>query len=154
MGAGKTLLSRVEPGMRLRLLGSAGGRGERVDPAAGAWLAAGGVGLAPFVALATALSGRQTHTTLFYGARRADQLHCVDLFEALGVTIVLATEDGSRGARGRITVPLEAALNERPLGNPVKLYVCGPTPMMPASPHLAPSPVPPCDDPPPPVLGR
>ena len=43
---------------------------------------------------------------------------------------MLATEDGSRGVRGRITVPLEAALLDRPLGNPVKLYVCGPTPMM------------------------
>ena len=54
--------------------------------------------------------GARTRTTLFYGARRADELYCIDLFEALGVTIVLATEDGSRGVRGRITVPLEAAL--------------------------------------------
>jgi dihydroorotate dehydrogenase electron transfer subunit len=137
IGAGTTLLSRVEPGTRLPLLGPLGRPFEPVDPPAAAWLVAGGVGLAPFVTLATALSGRQTQTTLFYGARRADQLHCVDLFEALGVTIVLATEDGSRGARGRITVPLEAALNERPLGNPVKLYVCGPTPMMRACAQLA-----------------
>src|SRR4029077_11631472 len=59
------------------------------------------------------------------------------LFEAFGVTIVLATEDGSRGVHGRITVPLEAALTARPLGNPVKLYVCGPTPMMRACAQLA-----------------
>src|SRR4029077_9086661 len=59
------------------------------------------------------------------------------LFEALGVTIVLATEDGSGGVRGRITNPLEAALQARPLGNPVKLYVCGPTPMMRACAALA-----------------
>ncbi len=137
IGVGTTLLSRVEPGTRLPLLGPLGRPFEPVDPPAAAWLVAGGVGLAPFVTLATALSGRQTPTTLFYGARRADELYCVDLFEALGVTIVLATEDGSRGARGRITVPLEAALNERPLGNPVKLYVCGPTPMMRACAQLA-----------------
>src|SRR5204863_6404647 len=76
-------------------------------------------------------------TVLYYGARKADELYCTELFDALGVTIVLATEDGSRGARGRITVPLEAALKDRPLGNPVKLYVCGPTPMMRACAQLA-----------------
>ena len=34
-------------------------------------------------------------------------------------------------------MPLEAALRERPLGNPVKLFVCGPTPMMRACAGLA-----------------
>ena len=137
IGAGTTRLSQVEAGARLPLLGPLGRPFEPVDPPADAWLIAGGVGLAPFVTLAAALAARQTRTTLFYGARKADELYCIDLFEALGVTIVLATEDGSRGVRGRITVPLEAALDERPLGNPVKLYVCGPTPMMRACAQLA-----------------
>ena len=137
IGAGTTLLSRVEAGTRLPLLGPLGRPFEPVDPPAEAWMVAGGVGLAPFVTLAAALAARNTRTTLFYGARRADELYCVELFDALGVTIVLATEDGSRGVRGRITVPLEAALKERPLGNPVKLYVCGPTPMMRACAQLA-----------------
>jgi dihydroorotate dehydrogenase electron transfer subunit len=137
IGAGTTLLSRVEAGARLPLLGPLGRPFEPVDPPAEAWMIAGGVGLAPFVTLAAALSARNTRSTLFYGARRADELYCVELFDALGVTIVLATEDGSRGVRGRITVPLEAALKERPLGHPVKLYVCGPTPMMRACAQLA-----------------
>ena len=137
IGAGTTLLSRVKAGTRLPLLGPLGRPFEPVDPPAEAWMIAGGVGLAPFVTLAAALAARKTATTLYYGARQADELYCVDLFEALGVTIVLATEDGSRGVHGRITVPLEAALKARPLGNPVKLYVCGPTPMMRATAHLA-----------------
>jgi dihydroorotate dehydrogenase electron transfer subunit len=136
-GVGTTLLSRVEAGARLPLLGPLGRPFEPVDPPADAWMIAGGVGLAPFVTLAAALAARRTPTTLFYGARKADELYCIDLFEALGVTIVLATEDGSRGVRGRITAPLDAALNERALGNPVKLYVCGPTPMMRACADLA-----------------
>ena len=136
-GAGTTLLSRVEAGARLPLLGPLGRPFEPVDPPAAAWMIAGGVGLAPFVTLASVLAARRTPTTLFYGARSAEELYCVELFEALGVTIVLATEDGSRGVRGRITVPLDAALNGRPLGNPVKLYVCGPTPMMRACAQLA-----------------
>jgi dihydroorotate dehydrogenase electron transfer subunit len=137
IGVGTTRLSHVESGTRLQVLGPLGRPFEPVDPPAEAWMVAGGVGLAPFVTLAAALAARKTPTTLFYGARRADELYCVDLFEALGVTIVLGTEDGSRGVHGRITVPLEAWLRQRPLGNPVKLYVCGPTPMMRACAQLA-----------------
>ena len=137
IGAGTSLLARVEKGARLPVLGPLGRPFEPVDPPAEAWMVAGGVGLAPFATLAGALAARGTRTTLFYGARRAEELYCVDLFDALGVTTVLSTEDGSRGARGRITVPLGEALERRPLGNPVKLYVCGPTPMMHACARLA-----------------
>ncbi len=41
-----------------------------------------------------------------------------------------ATEDGSRGEKGFITVPLDHALAAVRPGERVKLYVCGPTPMM------------------------
>jgi len=137
VGAGTSLLARVEAGATLATLGPLGRPFEAVDPPAEGWLIAGGVGLAPFVTLAAALAARHTKATLFYGARRAEELYCVDLFHALGVTVVLATEDGSAGSKGRITVPLEAALAGRPLGNPVKLFVCGPTPMMRACAELA-----------------
>ena len=137
VGVGTTLLSRVEPGTRLALLGPLGRPFVPIDAPAEGWMVAGGVGLAPFVTLAAALKERGTAATLFYGARRAEELYCVDLFEALGVTIVLATEDGSAGVRGRITVPLDEALNRLSPEQPVKLYVCGPTPMMHACAELA-----------------
>ena len=76
-------------------------------------MVAGGVGLAPFVTLAEALLARGTTTTLFYGARRAEDLHCVDIFERLDIRIVSSTEDGSGGIRGRVTAPLEEALAAR-----------------------------------------
>jgi dihydroorotate dehydrogenase electron transfer subunit len=136
-GTGTSILARVEPGTRLSTLGPLGRPFEPVDPPAEGWMVAGGVGLAPFVTLAEALVARGTPATLFYGARRAEELYCAEIFEALGVRVVLATEDGSRGVHGRITVPLETALGARPLGNPVKLYVCGPTPMMRACAGLA-----------------
>lgn len=137
IGAGTSLLYQAEAGARLSCLGPLGRPFEPIDPPAEAWMIAGGVGLAPFLTLAETLAARGTRTTLFYGARRADELYCVDRFEALGVAVTLATEDGSRGAHGRVTVPLEAALSRRPLGEPVKLYVCGPTPMMRACAALA-----------------
>jgi dihydroorotate dehydrogenase electron transfer subunit len=136
-GVGTSLLSDLEPGARLECLGPLGRPWEPVDPPAEAWMVAGGVGLAPFVTLAEALAGRQTPTTLFYGARTATELFCIELFDALNVRTVLATEDGSLGTAGHVTVPLEVALHKRPLGQPVKLYVCGPTPMMRACAMLA-----------------
>ena len=93
-------------------------------------MVAGGVGLAPFLTLAEALHARGTSTTLFYGARRAAELYQVDLFERLGVRVVLTTEDGSRGAKGLVTGPLGDALATLDAREQIQLYVCGPTPMM------------------------
>src|SRR3954466_6946370 len=101
VGAGTNLLSRIETGAHLPLLGPLGRPFEPVDPPAEAWMVAGGVGLAPFVTLAAALAARGTRATLFYGARRAEELYCVDRFTAPGAAVVLATEDGSAGVHGR-----------------------------------------------------
>ena len=136
IGKGTGLLYDVEPGARLQCLGPLGRPFEPVDPPAEAWMVAGGVGLAPFVTLAEALRARGTTTTLFYGARRAADLHCVDIFERLGIRIVTSTEDGSAGVKGRITMPLEQAL-ARIGSHDVHLYVCGPTPMMRAAADVA-----------------
>ena len=73
-------------------------------------MVAGGVGLAPFVTLAMRLQQLGTPTTLFYGARTAAELYYVDFFERLGVHVVLATEDGTRGVRGRVTARSPSAL--------------------------------------------
>ena len=130
IGVGTGLLYEVEPGAHIACLGPLGRPFAPVDPPAEAWMVAGGVGLAPFVTLAEALRAKGTPSTLFYGARRASELYYVELFERLGVRVVLATEDGSRGAAGRVTAPLGAALDALRPGAGVRLYVCGPTPMM------------------------
>ena len=130
VGTGTGLLYDTEAGARLQCLGPLGVPFEAAAPPAEAWMVAGGVGLAPFVTLAEALIARGTPATLFYGARRAADLHCIDIFERLGVPMVFSTEDGSRGSRGFITVPLEQRLTARPPSADVRLYVCGPTAMM------------------------
>ncbi len=137
IGVGTGLLYETEPGARVACLGPLGRPFEPVDPPAEAWMVAGGVGLAPFMTLAEALRARGTPTRLFYGARRASELYYVDLFERLGTEPMLATEDGSRGARGFVTAPLGAALGAVPRNRDVRLYVCGPTPMMRAVAELA-----------------
>jgi dihydroorotate dehydrogenase electron transfer subunit len=145
IGKGTGLLYDVEPGSRLECLGPLGRPFEPVAPPAEAWMVAGGVGLAPFVTLAEALIAKGTAATLFYGARRAADLHCADIFERLGIRLVCSTEDGSRGARGFITAPLEEALGRTPAPDAVRLYVCGPTPMMRAVADVAAAHGRPCD---------
>ena len=116
------------------------GRSSRSTPPAEAWMVAGGVGLAPFVTLAEALArrgGRRRGCSTARGARRSCTY--VELFERLGVEVVLATEDGSRGTQG---LRHRAARRRRSTfraahARDVRLYVCGPTPMMRAVAKLA-----------------
>ena len=137
VGAGTSLLYDARPGDHISCLGPLGRPFVPVDPPAEAWMVAGGVGLAPFVTLAEALAARRTSMTLFYGARTGEDLYYADLFGELGARLVLTTEDGSRGERGRVSAPLERALNERGSAGDVTIYACGPTPMMSAVARLA-----------------
>jgi len=137
IGVGTSLLYDAAPGSHIGCLGPLGRPFEPVTSPAEAWMVAGGVGLAPFVTLAEALQAASTRTRLFYGARTASELTHVDLFERLDVEPVLATEDGSRGSRGFVTAPLESALQTTPPSTDVRLYACGPTPMMRAVATLA-----------------
>jgi dihydroorotate dehydrogenase electron transfer subunit len=137
VGVGSGLLFEAVPGARFCCLGPLGRPFTLVSPPVEAWMVAGGVGLAPFAALAEALAGRAVSMTLFYGGRSAADIFCLDRFEKPGARVVIATEDGSRGERGRVTLPLEAALQERPPERPVMLYACGPEPMLRAVGDLA-----------------
>jgi dihydroorotate dehydrogenase electron transfer subunit len=142
--AGITILSkRIGPSTRLMYdahldqridcLGPLGRPFTVVDPPAEGWMIAGGVGLAPFATLAQALRARSVKTTLFYGARRAAELFYLDFFRALGVELVLTTEDGSAGERGRVVTPLDRRLASREPSPPVMLYACGPEGMLAAT---------------------
>lgn len=130
VGAGTSLLYAAKAGDRVGCCGPLGQPFVPVDPPAHAWMVAGGVGLAPFVTLAEALAARNTPMTLFYGARSAADLYGVEIFDKLGAKLVLTTEDGTRGERGRVTLPLERELLARPASEAVTVYACGPTPMM------------------------
>jgi len=137
IGVSTARLYDARPGQRIACLGPLGQPFVPVEAPAGAWMVAGGVGLAPFAALAEALGARSVRTTLFYGARRAEELFYLDFFRKLGVELVLTTEDGTAGEHGRITAPLERALAARAAGAPPTIYVCGPEPMMAAAAKLA-----------------
>jgi len=138
IGTGTSQLFEAVAGELRQVLGPLGQ--PFVPPASGeGWMVAGGVGLGPFVTLAAALRDQGRPARLFYGARTAADLHCADLFPPLGTAVTVATEDGSQGDRGFITVPLERALQQaqRSPAEAVTIYTCGPTPMMRAVADLA-----------------
>jgi dihydroorotate dehydrogenase electron transfer subunit len=137
IGVSTSLLYAARPGQRVACLGPLGRPFTLVDPSVEAWMIAGGVGLAPFAGLAEDLVARGVKTTLFYGARRAAELFHLEIFERLGVDLVLATEDGSAGEHGRIVAPLDRRLAARPAANPVMLYACGPEGMLAATARVA-----------------
>jgi dihydroorotate dehydrogenase electron transfer subunit len=137
IGPTTTLLFEAERGDSIQVLGPLGRPFVPASAPAEAWLIAGGVGLAPFAVLAETLAARDTPTRLFYGARRAEELFYLDWFAARGVALTLATEDGSRGAHGRVTLPLDEALGAAPATRDIVLYACGPEPMLAAVSRLA-----------------
>ena len=137
IGVSTRLLYDARRGDLVACLGPLGRPFTVVEPPAQAWMVAGGVGLAPFLALAERLRSRTVTTKLFYGARTGAELFYLDAFERLGVELVLATEDGSAGAHGRITAPLEQRLASLPRREHVMLYACGPEGMLAATARIA-----------------
>jgi dihydroorotate dehydrogenase electron transfer subunit len=137
IGPSTSLLYDARDGQRVDCLGPLGRPFTIVDPPSAAWMIAGGVGLAPFATLAQALRARGVASTLFYGARRAAELFYLDFFRDLGVELVLTTEDGSLGERGRVIAPLDRRLAERSPAASVMLYACGPEGMLAATARTA-----------------
>ena len=135
-GRSTNKLYELEPGDVVSCLGPLGVPFRPVAAPTEAWMVAGGVGLAPFATLAESLVAAKTPSTLFYGARSAAELFYLEFFEGLGVKLVLTTEDGGRGVKGRVTGPLEAALKTAgPSG--ALVYACGPESMLEAVAKLA-----------------
>jgi dihydroorotate dehydrogenase electron transfer subunit len=137
IGPSTALVYEARPGQRLACLGPLGRPFSLVEPPTEAWMVAGGVGLAPFLTLAESLRARGVRSTLFYGARRGDELFCLNLFRDLAVDLTLTTEDGSAGEQGRVTAPVERRLASRAPAAPVMIYACGPEGMLAATAKIA-----------------
>lgn len=123
-------LSGTAPGGRVELLGPLG-RGFRVPPdCRRAYLAAGGIGVAPLLFLAEHLLDGGVPVegiALFVGGRTRGDLLCLADFARLGLRAVPTTDDGSSGDRCLVTHPLERAVETR---RPEIVYACGPPGML------------------------
>jgi dihydroorotate dehydrogenase electron transfer subunit len=135
VGPGTRALAALRPGDTALCLGPLGHPFTAPHEGIEALLVAGGYGIAPFVLFCQELQGMGRAHRVFYGGRTRADLQLLHPFAEMGVTLVMATEDGSLGQRGRVTEPLAACLDaER---GPFALYACGPDPMLRAVAEIA-----------------
>ncbi|MFH5804910.1 dihydroorotate dehydrogenase electron transfer subunit [Alienimonas sp. DA493] len=103
-------------------------------------MVAGGIGQTPFLAAGREILGAAAYgdrgrfappahpPELLYGARSAEYVADVPRFEAAGIPVSVATDDGSLGRHGFVTELLaERLAGER---KPARVLTCGPEPMM------------------------
>jgi len=132
LGRGTRALVNLRPGDRVDFLGSLGNTYD-VGAARGreALLVAGGVGSAALFMLAEELVKLDSPVKLFIGgASRSDLCGLDDFIELLREeNVICATVDGSLGASGFVTAPLERHLSSRG-GATAIIYACGPDPML------------------------
>ncbi len=123
-GKGTKILAKLERGDEIDLLGPLGRGFEVDDDFDVAVIVAGGLGVAPFPFLTKILKGRGKKVISYVGARTKEQLF-VDGLENVNV----ATDDGSVGFKG--TVVELVKLNILNLDSSrIKIFGCGPTPML------------------------
>lgn len=128
VGPGSAALGAMRKGEIAQCLGPLGRPFSVPPPGTEALLAAGGYGIAPFLLLSQEMLAAGRTPRVFYGGRRAQDLQLRERFPALGVPLVLATEDGSLGHSGRVTQPLESYLDSA--SGPAALLACGPDAML------------------------
>jgi dihydroorotate dehydrogenase electron transfer subunit len=88
---------------------------------------AGGIGVAPFLLFADALKAHKAKKILLYGARSREHTFPMAEFKKAGVKVHVATEDGSVGAKGRVS-ELFTKITIEPFST--RIFTCGPKAMM------------------------
>ena len=124
VGKGPALLPAAKPADQLDLLGPLG-RGFRIhEKTRRILLVAGGVGIAPLLALAREALANDVSVTLLGGARTAAKVFPPALVPA-EVEYVVLTDDGSMGGRGLVTSVLPDFKDWAD-----QVFACGPEPML------------------------
>ena len=134
VGKGTEIMSKLENGDQLDLLGPLGCGFSADFKGRKAVLVGGGIGSAPLYPLMEMLREHKKDVTLIYGARDKASITCLDLYREEETNIIITTEDGSQGEKGFVTAPLERLLKE---GSVDYIYTCGPKAMLKAVEALA-----------------
>jgi len=127
VGRGTEKMNALNVGDTVTVLGPLG-NGFPLTPQGVPLLVAGGYGVAPLCFLAERLPCKGI---VFIGGRTADDILAYEKFEQLGWTVHIATQDGSQGETGLVTLPLDRELARlKAEGKQVELYACGPDGML------------------------
>ncbi|MFH1692044.1 MAG: dihydroorotate dehydrogenase electron transfer subunit [Candidatus Omnitrophota bacterium] len=132
VGKGTRLLTEKKKGVFVDCLGPLGNGFDlkKIKRAKNIFIVAGGIGVAPLFFLVKTLAQQRSRINLavLIGAKtKADILREKD-FRSLGCKVYVATEDGSRGFKGRVTELLIKKLKDV-IGSSY-VCACGPKPML------------------------
>jgi dihydroorotate dehydrogenase electron transfer subunit len=155
VGEGSRILSQRRPGEYLDIIGPLGNGfscrtpnpsrlsfGSGRDPAFAGEpgtpiLVAGGMGVAPLTFLAEKLKEipkpkSQIPNLVLIGAKSKSQILCEKEFKKFGCQVKIATDDGSRGYKGKVTELLKQILRKNAITQERynAIYACGPRPML------------------------
>ena len=139
VGKGTLGLSKVRPGDALSVWGPLGHPFGPPPSGDDVIFVAGGIGQTPFLALgrwwlgladygASRVTSPARSATLLYGVRSVEMVAGVEDFQAAGIAVELATDDGSTGHHGYVTDLLRRRLQQG--DRPAKVVGCGPPPML------------------------
>ena len=124
VGRGTRWLAQRQPGDTLDIVGPLGnGFVLPAQPGARLLLVAGGMGIAPLVALTEAALARGHSVTLLHGAATVALLYPEDM-RPTGLEMVVATEDGTAGVKGMVSHMLPDYVTDID-----SIFVCGPMDM-------------------------
>lgn len=140
-------IAQLEPGRALSLWGPLGNSFDYA-PTEHLIMVAGGIGQTPFLCLAREALGHQqfgerpsgyaNRVSLCYGVRSSRYLAGVEAFQKAGVSLHLATDDGSDGGPPRLVTNLLTQLLERQASLAgVRVVCCGPEAMMQSAAQIA-----------------
>lgn len=98
-------------------------------------LVAGGMGVAPLIFLAEKLmklkeQRGKSKVLVLIGAKAKSQILCEKEFRDLGCWVKIATDDGSKGFKGKVTDLLKNILPLATSDKRFAIYACGPHPML------------------------
>jgi dihydroorotate dehydrogenase electron transfer subunit len=130
VGKGTRLLSEMKAGNKVDILGPMGNGFKIPDKPKDVVIVAGGIGVAPLVALAETLAGKK-HKRIYavIGARDRKSLLCERDFRDMGIETLVATDDGSCGRKCFATQILEDLFSAKRDFSPV-IFACGPEAML------------------------
>lgn len=136
VGEGTKILAQKKPGEYLDIIGPLG-NGFNLSPHTRTpahrqtIIVAGGMGVAPLLFLAEKLTTHNSQpTTVLLGAKTKGQILCEKEFKKLGCDVKIATDDSSRGFKGRVTDLFKSILLTTRNPQLTTIYACGPRPML------------------------
>jgi dihydroorotate dehydrogenase electron transfer subunit len=130
VGKGTRLLSEIEPGEDLDIIGPLG-NGFKIDTTKElAIIVGGGAGVAPLLSLAKELKRKVKAIYALIGANNINSVVCEEDFKELGIETTVSTDDGTYGIKGLISDVLVNVISSKLSPINSHIYACGPRPMV------------------------